>query len=68
MGAEKLRLTKGLEKLTKEINGLQNRLNNPNFAASAPPEVVAEANTNLTARQDEAAQLSAAIARLAELA
>jgi valyl-tRNA synthetase len=67
VAAEKTRLTKGLEKLTKEINGLQGRLNNPNFATSAPADVVAEAQTNLTARQDEATQLSAAIARLAEL-
>ncbi len=67
VAAEKTRLTKGLEKLTKEINGLNGRLNNPNFATSAPADVVAEARGNLTARQDEAIQLSAAIARLAEL-
>ena len=68
VAAEKVRLTKGLEKLTKEINGLQGRLNNPNFATSAPADVVAEAQANLTARMDEAAQLAGAIARLAELA
>ncbi len=67
IAAEMARLTKAHEKLTKEINGLRNRLNNPNFATSAPPEVVAEAQTNLTARQDEAAQLTGAMARLAEL-
>ena len=67
IAAEKTRLTKALEKLSKEINGLQNRLQNPNFATSAPPEVVDEARANLSARQDEAAQLQGAIARLAEL-
>ena len=37
------------------------------FATSAPPEVVAEAQTNLDARQEEADQLQAALNRLAEL-
>ena len=67
VAAEKTRLTKGLEKLNKEIGGLNGRLNNPNFATSAPPEVVEEARANLAARQEEAAQLQAAIARLAEI-
>ncbi len=64
---EKSRLTKTLDKLTKEITGLKGRLNNPNFAKSAPEEVVDEARTNLEAREDEAAKLNAALARLAEL-
>jgi valyl-tRNA synthetase len=42
-------------------------LNNPKFAASAPPEVVAEAQANLAARQEEADQLQAAMDRLAEI-
>ncbi len=64
---EKSRLTKTLDKLSKEIAGLNGRLTNPNFAASAPEEVVEEARTNLGARQDEAAKLRAALARLAEI-
>ncbi|WP_298857769.1 valine--tRNA ligase [uncultured Sulfitobacter sp.] len=64
---EKARLQKSLDKLGKEIGGLKGRLNNPKFAASAPPEVVAEAQGNLAARQEEADQLQAAMDRLAEI-
>jgi valyl-tRNA synthetase len=65
--AEKARLQKSLDKLGKEIGGLKGRLNNPKFAESAPEEVVAEARANLEAREEEAAQLQAALDRLAEL-
>ncbi len=64
---EKSRLTKALDKLSKEIAGLKGRLNNPNFAKSAPEDVVEEARTNLEAREDEAAKLNVALSRLAEL-
>ncbi|MGV8952341.1 MAG: valine--tRNA ligase [Cypionkella sp.] len=64
---EKSRLTKAADKLAKEIGGLKGRLNNPNFAVSAPEDVVIEAQTNLAAREDEAAKLQAALARLAEI-
>ncbi|WP_299024085.1 valine--tRNA ligase [uncultured Sulfitobacter sp.] len=64
---EKARLQKSLDKLAKEIGGLNGRLKNPKFAASAPPEVVAEAQENLAARQEEADQLQAAMDRLAEI-
>jgi valyl-tRNA synthetase len=65
--AEKARLQKSLDKLGKEIGGLNGRLKNPKFAASAPPEVVAEAQANLAARQEEADQVQAALERLAEI-
>ncbi|MES2434341.1 MAG: valine--tRNA ligase [Pseudomonadota bacterium] len=64
---EKARLTKTMDKLAKEIGGLKGRLNNPNFAASAPEEVVDEAKANLALREDEAAKLQAALKRLAEI-
>lgn len=64
---EKARLQKTMDKLAKEIGGLKGRLNNPAFAASAPEEVVDEAKANLEAREDEAAKLKAALARLAEI-
>ena len=64
---EKSRLQKSLDKLAKEIGGLKGRLNNPKFAASAPAEVVEEAQENLSARQQEADQLQAALNRLAEI-
>ncbi len=67
VAAEKARLGKALDKLGKEIGGLNGRLNNPKFAASAPEDIVAEARANLALRADEAAQLTAALERLAEI-
>ena len=64
---EKARLEKTLAKLGKEVAGLKGRLNNPKFAQSAPDEVVEEARDNLAAREEEEAQLRAALARLAEI-
>ncbi|MCU0905067.1 MAG: valine--tRNA ligase [Tabrizicola sp.] len=64
---EKSRLQKALDKLQKEIGGLKGRLDNPNFARSAPEDVVMEAQSNLEARQDEAAKIQAALSRLADL-
>jgi valyl-tRNA synthetase len=65
--AEIARLEKSMQKLGKELGGLRGRLNNPKFAASAPPEVLAETQENLALREEEEAQIKAAIARLAEL-
>ena len=65
--AEKVRLSKGLAKLEKEIKGLAGRAHNPKFAESAPPEVVAETKQNLSDREAEAEQLKSALARLAEI-
>ncbi|MCF6232550.1 MAG: valine--tRNA ligase [Rhodobacteraceae bacterium] len=65
---EKARLEKTLGKLAKELGGLKGRLNNPKFAASAPPEVVEETRANLAARQEEEAKIKAALARLADMA
>jgi valyl-tRNA synthetase len=56
-----------MDKLAKEIGGLNGRLKNPNFVASAPDDVVEEARANLTAREDEAAKMQAALARLSEI-
>ncbi|MFD0858659.1 valine--tRNA ligase [Roseovarius aquimarinus] len=65
--AEKTRLEKTLGKLDKEIGGLKGRVNNPSFVASAPEDVVEEARENLALREEEAATLRAALARLNEL-
>jgi valyl-tRNA synthetase len=56
-----------MEKLAKEIGGLAGRLNNPNFTASAPEEVIEEVRANLALRQDEQAKLTAAMKRLADI-
>ncbi len=65
--AEKARLDKSLQKLGKEIGGLEGRLKNPKFAQSAPPEVVEETQGNLRARQEEQAKLQEARDRLNEI-
>ena len=65
--AEKARLEKNMGKLAKELSGLRGRLNNPKFAASAPPEVLAETQANLSAREEEEQKLTEALARLAEI-
>ncbi|WP_137701617.1 valine--tRNA ligase [Marimonas lutisalis] len=64
---EKARLQKTLDKLAKEIGGLQGRLKNPKFAENAPEEVVEEARENLRARQEEEATLKSAMQRLEEM-
>jgi valyl-tRNA synthetase len=64
---EKSRLQKAYDKLMKEIGGLKGRLDNPNFARSAPEDVVMEAQSNLEARQEEAAKINEALRRLADL-
>jgi valyl-tRNA synthetase len=61
------RLQKSIDKLAKEIGGLKGRVNNPKFAASAPPEVVEEARQNLALRTEEDSKLKEALARLEEI-
>ena len=67
VAAEKARLEKTLGKLAKELGGLRGRLNNPKFAASAPPEVLEETKANLALREAEEAKLKDAMSRLSEL-
>ena len=67
VAAEKMRLEKSMGKLAKELGGLRGRLNNPKFAISAPPEVLAETRANLEAREEEEAKLAIALARLEEI-
>lgn len=64
---EKARLGKTLQKLEKDLSGLRGRLANPKFAESAPEDVVEETREKLAVGEEEAAKLSAALARLAEI-
>ena len=64
--AEKNRLIKVYEKLTKETASMEGRLNNPKFINSAPPEVVNETRENLAKRKEEEAQIKNALKRLEE--
>ncbi|ARE39307.1 Valyl-tRNA synthetase [Rhodovulum sp. P5] len=68
VSAEKARLEKTRAKLQKELGGLEGRLKNPKFVASAPEEVVEETKELAEAKRNEAGKLSAALSRLAELA
>ncbi|MEJ6503782.1 MAG: valine--tRNA ligase [Rhodobacter sp.] len=67
IGEEKARLNKSIEKLQKELSGLRGRLKNPNFVASAPPEVVEESREKLALGDEEIEKLSKALSRLAEI-
>ena len=64
---EQARLTKALEKLEKDLNGLRGRLNNPKFVASAPEEIVEENREKLALGDEEAGKIRAALARLADM-
>ena len=64
--AEKTRLIKVYEKLTKETALMEGRLNNPKFINSAPPEVVNETRENHSKRKEEEAQIKNALKRLKE--
>ena len=68
IGEEKARLAKTLEKLERDMGGLQGRLANPAFVASAKPEVVEETRAKLDRAREEEEALRAAVARLSELA
>tara|TARA_B100001093_G_scaffold401551_1_gene389201 strand:+ start:426 stop:3326 length:2901 start_codon:yes stop_codon:yes gene_type:complete len=65
---ERARLQKSLDKLNKELGGLRGRVNNPKFMASAPETVVNETRANLLLREEEEAQMKAALDRLADIA
>ncbi|TVQ59680.1 MAG: valine--tRNA ligase, partial [Rhodobacteraceae bacterium] len=67
LAAEKARLAKALAKAEKEAAGLSAKLANAAFLAKAPEAVVAEQRARLAAVEAEAARLSAAMARLAEI-
>jgi valyl-tRNA synthetase len=62
-----VRLAKALEKLEKELGGLNGRLSNPRFVASAPEEVVEETRELAAQKAAEAEKIRAALARLAEM-
>lgn len=50
---EKKRLTKALEKLEKEISGLEKRLSNEGFLKNAQPEIVATEKERLAVAKDK---------------
>jgi valyl-tRNA synthetase len=65
--AEDRRLNKELDKTNKDIAAIEGRLNNPGFAAKAPPEVIEEAKERRDDLTVRAGQVKEALARLAAI-
>jgi valyl-tRNA synthetase len=61
---ERSRLTKQLAKLNKEISQQQAKLNNANFTAKAPAEVVAAVREKLTTHQAAVDKLTEQLAKV----
>ncbi len=62
--AERARITKSIESITKERDALAGRLNNPSFVERAKPEAVEKARADLTEKTAEVERLESALARL----
>jgi valyl-tRNA synthetase len=64
LNAEKARITKAIEAISKEADSLAGRLNNPAFVEKAKPEAVEKARSDMAEKMAEVEQLQAALARL----
>jgi valyl-tRNA synthetase len=62
--AERARLEKELEKIGKDMAGIDGRLNNPGFVAKAPPEVLEESRERKTELEARQAKIREALTRL----
>ena len=67
VAAEKARLSKSIDKLTKEVTGIERKLQNEKFIAKAPEAVVAENRARLVSAGEEMEKLQAALNRVAAL-
>jgi valyl-tRNA synthetase len=57
-------LEKELEKIGKDMAGIDGRLNNPGFVAKAPPEVLEESRERKVELDARRAKIQEALARL----
>ncbi len=64
LDAERARLSKAIEAVSKEAASLAGRLNNPAFVEKAKPEAVEKARADLAEKSAEADRLTAALGRL----
>jgi valyl-tRNA synthetase len=64
LDAEKARITKAIEAISKEAASLSGRLNNAAFVEKAKPEAVEKARSDMAEKMAEVEQLQAALARL----
>jgi valyl-tRNA synthetase len=62
--AERARLNKELEKIAKDMGGIDGRLNNPAFVAKAPPEVLVESRELKAHLEEKKAKVLEALKRL----
>jgi valyl-tRNA synthetase len=62
--AEKARLNKELEKIAKDMGGIDGRLNNPAFVAKAPQEVLDESRELKVELESRKAKVIEALGRL----
>ena len=62
--AERVRLNKELEKIAKDMGGIDGRLNNPAFVAKAPPEVLDESRELKVELEARKAKVGEALRRL----
>jgi len=62
--AENERLTKEIEKIEKDISGIESKLANEKFTSRAPEHVVAEQRTRKVAAEETRAKLMEALERL----
>jgi valyl-tRNA synthetase len=67
VGAERDRLGKQLAKTHDDLGKVRRKLENQNFVANAPPDIVAKEQARVAELEQRAAQLDQQIARLAEL-
>ncbi|HEX2729971.1 MAG TPA: hypothetical protein VHM70_00140, partial [Polyangiaceae bacterium] len=63
---ERARITRALAKVDKDMAGLEKRLASPAFADKAPPEVVAEVQSQLAALKEQRERLGVAFTLLDE--
>jgi valyl-tRNA synthetase len=64
LAAEKTRLTKALDKASKDADTLSGRLNNPQFVERAKPEAIESAREQLAEAEAQSVRLGQALARL----
>ncbi len=62
--AERARLNKELERIAKDMGGIDGRLNNPGFVAKAPPEVLVESRELKAQLEEKKAKVLEALKRL----
>jgi valyl-tRNA synthetase len=64
LDAERLRLTKAIEAIAKEVKSLESRLSNPAFVEKAAPQAVEKARADHADKAAEVERLTAAFNRL----